>query len=192
VSLKYIMLGMLCTPHSGYDIKKQFERSLQNFWRAELSQIYPLLGKMQQEGLVKSKAGASDIGPTRRVYKRTAKGRRELVAWLSEGPVVGSERIAFLAQVYFLADLGDEAAAIDFMEQLRSYMVAWLQTLEATESEWRSCNPDYPDNLPDKDFYAHLTLDLGLRKVRANVDWCDDALRRIRKRARRRAAAAAT
>ena len=37
MSLKHIMLGMLREPHSGYDIKKQFEKSLKNFWRAELS-----------------------------------------------------------------------------------------------------------------------------------------------------------
>jgi DNA-binding PadR family transcriptional regulator len=46
VSLKYIMLGMLREPHSGYDIGKQFEQSLKNFWKAELSHIYPLLKKM--------------------------------------------------------------------------------------------------------------------------------------------------
>ena len=53
------MLGMLREPHSGYDIKKTFEKSLRSFWRAELSQIYPLLQKMEDEGLLTSKAGAS-------------------------------------------------------------------------------------------------------------------------------------
>ncbi|MGI9308686.1 MAG: PadR family transcriptional regulator [Gammaproteobacteria bacterium] len=185
MSLKHIMLGMLREPHSGYDIKKEFEKSLRNFWRAELSQIYPLLQKMGEEGLVTSKDSASDIGPTRRIYKRTVKGRKELIAWLSDGPVVGTEKIAFLAQVYFLSDLEDDTHAIEYMQELREYMVQWLRTLEATEQNWKSCEPGYPDDIPDKDFYAQLTLDLGLRKVRANIEWCDQAITRIRRRGKK-------
>ena len=188
MSLKYIMLGMLRESHSGYDIKKNFEKSLRNFWRAELSQIYPLLQKMNEDGLVSSKEGESDIGPTRRVYKRTAKGRKELVSWLLEGPTVGTEKIAYLAQVYFLSDLQDEAGAIAFMQKLRQYMVDWLRTLEGTESEWKSNDQRYPDQLPDGEFYAQLTLDMGLRKVRTNIEWCDHSIARIRARTRQKSA----
>lgn len=182
MSLKHIMLGMLREPHSGYDIKKTFEKSLRSFWRAELSQIYPLLQKMESEGLLTSKAGASEIGPTRRVYKRSAKGREELQTWLQGGPVVGTERIGYLAQTYFLANLNDDEKAIEFMEELRAYMCDWLATLEAAEDEWRKCDPRYPDDLPDEDFYPQLTLDMGLTKVRASVAWCDRAIARIRAR----------
>jgi len=182
MSLKHIMLGMLREPHSGYDIKKRFEKSLRSFWRAELSQIYPLLQKMEKEGLLTSKAGASDIGPTRRVYKRSAKGRNELQSWLLDGPVVGTERIGYLAQTYFLANLNDDEKAIAFMEELRSYMCDWLAAIEEAEDEWRVSDPRYPDDLPDEDFYPQLTLDMGLTKVRASVEWCDRSIARIRAR----------
>ena len=182
MSLKHIMLGMLREPQSGYDIKKHFDQSLRNFWRAELSQIYPLLQKMQDDGLLTSKESESDIGPKRRVYKRTAKGGRALMQWLTAGPVVGNERVAYLAQVYFLAELGDGSRAIEYMQELRGYMAGWLETLEAAEEHWSSCNPLYPDRLPDKDFYAQLTLDMGLHKMRANLEWCDRSIERIRAR----------
>lgn len=186
MSLQHIMLGMLREPHSGYDIKKEFDKSLRNFWRAELSQIYPLLQRMRADGLLGSKESESDIGPTRRIYKRTAKGRRELLSWLADGPTVGTERIAYLAQVYFLADLGDASEALKFMQRLRDYMAEWLRLLEDTEAEWQACDPRYPDALPDHEFYAQLTLEYGLSKVRANVEWCDNAIAKIR--ARRRSA----
>ncbi len=184
MSLRHIMLGMLREPHSGYDIKKTFEQRLRNFWRAELSQIYPLLQKMDDEGLLTSKASPSDIGPTRKVYKRTAKGRKELSAWLTEGPAVGTERIGYLAQVYFLSELGDAAAVLDFMYELRNYMADWLDTLTDTEDSWKAHEPGYPDQLPDTSFYQQLTLQLGLMKVRANVQWCDESIARIRLRQR--------
>ncbi len=183
MSLKHIMLGMLREPHSGYDLKKRFDQSLRSFWRAELSQIYPLLQKMEKDGLLNSKADASDIGPTRRVYKRSAKGRSELQSWLQDGPAVGTEKIAYLAQVFFLANLNDHEKAIDFMQELRGHMAEWLTTLQATERDWRANDPGYPDKLPDEDFYPQLTLELGLAKVRANVEWCDRCIERIRARA---------
>ncbi len=189
MSLRHIMLGMLREPHSGYDIKKTFEKSLRSFWRAELSQIYPLLQKMEGEGLLTSKAGASEIGPTRRVYARSPKGRQELQSWLLGGPVVGTERIGYLAQTYFLANLRDDDKAIEFMQELRSHMCDWLATLEAAEQEWRDNDPRYPDELPDEAFYPQLTLDMGLIKVRANVEWCDRSIERIRARKARQSVA---
>ena len=185
MSLKHIMLGMLREPYSGYDLKKRFDKSARSFWRAELSQIYPLLQKMEKEGLLSSKSDESDIGPTRRVYKRSAKGRDELQSWLQGGPTVGTEKIAYLAQVFFLANLDDDEKAIEFMQELREHMVEWLETLQSAEQEWRSNDPRYPDKLPDKDFYPQLTLDLGLTKVRANVEWCERCIERIRARATR-------
>ncbi len=185
MSLKHIMLGILHEPHSGYDLKKRFDKSLRNFWRAELSQIYPALQKMEKDGWVSSKADESDIGPTRRVYTRSAQGRNELQSWLQGGPTVGTEKIAYLAQVFFLANLEDDEKAIEFMQDLRKHMMEWLQTLQTTEKEWRSNHPRYPDDLPDEAFYPQLTLDLGLTKVRANVEWCDRSIERIRARASR-------
>lgn len=189
MSLKHIMLGVLSEPHSGYDIKKEFEQTLRNFWRAELSQIYPLLQKMQSEGLVSSKEDPSAIGPTRRVYKRTAKGRKELTAWLSSGPKVGTERIGYLAQVYFLSELKTDVAAIAYMQQLREYMAHWLESLELAEQCWSANDPGYPNALADEDFYPHLTLKLGLAKVRANLQWCEESIDLIKARRSRQKSA---
>jgi len=182
MSLKHILLGMLHQPQSGYDLKKKFDRSLRNFWRAELSQIYPQLQKLQSEGLLTSKAGASEIGPTRRVYRRSARGDRELTSWLQSGPKVGTERIGYLAQIFFLAELEDQEAATDFMQALRDHMAAWLASLESAEEEWRRNEPGYPDDMPDDQFFAQLTLDMGLRKARATIEWCDDSIARIKAR----------
>lgn len=179
MSLRHILLGMLDEPRSGYDLKKTFNESLRNFWNAELSQIYPQLGKMEKAGLLTSKRVASATGPPRRVYERTAKGHRELVAWLASGPKVGDERIGYLAQVYFLRNLDDVRQSIDFMEALRDHMAHWLESLEDTERRWRARDSRYPDDLPDKEFYAQLTLALGLKKVKANLEWCEECIARL-------------
>lgn len=182
MSLKHILLGLLEEPHSGYDIKKAFDQSLRNFWNAELSQIYPQLKKLEADGLVSSKTKASASGPQRRVYKRSAKGRRELLRWLADGPIVGDERISYLAQVFFLAAMDGPDKTLEFMTSLRTYMQQRLATLQAIEAGWSGDDPRYPDQLSDEDFYPQLTLALGIKRVQATVEWCDETLARIRKR----------
>ena len=182
MSLRHILLGMLASPHSGYDLKKEFEQSLRNFWNAELSQIYPVLQKLEKDGLLKSEREASSSGPPRRVYSRTARGRRELLSWLTEGPTVGEERIGYLAQVFFLGQLGSSTDAIAFMQELRTYMTSWLESLQEVERRWQEDDPRFPDRLPDEDFYPHLTLTLGLKKVQCNIEWCDECIARLNAR----------
>jgi DNA-binding PadR family transcriptional regulator len=182
MSLKHILLGILSEPHSGYDIKKHFEVSLKNFWNAELSQIYPLLQKMEKDGLLHSKANDSQIGPTRRVYSRSSAGGDELRSWLDAGPVVGAERVAHLAQIYFLAALDDTLRSIAFFQELQDYMAGRLAVLEAIEKEWKTQDSRVPDALPASEFYSHMTLKFGLAKMRMTVEWCEECIARIRAR----------
>lgn len=182
MSLRHILLGMLDRPASGYDLKKRFNQSLRHFWQAELSQIYPQLQKLESEGLLASREGQVSKGPPPRIYKRTAKGRRALFDWLAEGPQVSQERIGYLAQVQFLDTLEDADRILAFMQTLRDHMADWLEQLHEAERCWKAEDPRYPDALPDKEFYAQLTLSMGLVKVQANLDWCEASIRRIRRR----------
>lgn len=51
--LKYAILRLINRePITGYDISREFDRGLVNFWYATHSQIYPELRKLTEEGLV--------------------------------------------------------------------------------------------------------------------------------------------
>ncbi len=182
MSLKHILLGMLHEPASGYDLKKEFGSSLRHFWAAELSQIYPLLRRLEQEGLLTSRPMGSNKGPQRKLYQRTETGTQALIDWLAEGPRVAEERRHYLAQVFFLDAYQDPHKALTFMVSLREAMAAKLEALQAADQRWRDCDPGYPDGLPDRGFYPHLTLGLGLRIFAAHVEWCEECMERIRAR----------
>ena len=184
MSLRHILLGMLGEPQSGYDLKKCFDQSLRNFWHAELSQIYPQLQKLEDDGLLTSRFVESSAGPKRRVYKRSAKGRRELLEWLRSGPQIGTERMSYLAQVFFLGEFGSVDEQLGFMRELRDMTAQRLARLEEIERDWKANDPRYPDELPDEDFYGQLTLTLGLKRVRASLDWCEECLERMQQRER--------
>ncbi|HEX2138364.1 MAG TPA: PadR family transcriptional regulator [Woeseiaceae bacterium] len=189
MSLPHILLGMLREPHSGYDLKQAFSSSLQHFWHAELSQIYPTLKRLENDGLVTSRIGETRAGPQRREYRRTERGRRQLLEWLRSGPVTGTERTGYLAQVFFFAELDDDDQVLKYLGELRDHMAEWLAVLESADAMWRDAHPQYPDGLPDEDFYPQMTLALGVRKVRANLEWCEESIARVRKRRRKAARA---
>ena len=83
--LKYALLGALAyQPMSGYDLKQFTDRSIANFWHAELSQIYVTLKVLEKEGLITSAAVAQSARPERRVYTITQTGQQALQSWLNE------------------------------------------------------------------------------------------------------------
>ena len=124
MSLKHILLGLLRQPASGYDLKRQFDGTAAYFWHAELSQIYPTLKALKEEGLLESEAKPSDRGPERRVYRTTAAGRRVLREWLKKEPALGWPRLEYVAQLFFLGELEDPSATRAFVEQLRDGLVS--------------------------------------------------------------------
>ncbi|HEX7046573.1 MAG TPA: PadR family transcriptional regulator [Gammaproteobacteria bacterium] len=185
MSLDHILLGILREPAAGYDIKQQFEQVFNHFWYADLAQIYRSLNRLEKGGLLRSRIEPSDRGPDRKVYRRTAQGTQALDKWLRGGPVFGSEKFAYLAQAFFLGHLHDTEASEEFFTTLREELVAKLEALVAIEQGWKAeCGRGFPDVLDDAEFHEYLTLDMGLRKTRALVDWADNALVQLRGRAK--------
>lgn len=187
MSLDRILLGILREPASGYDIKQRFEDVFNHFWYADLAQIYRSLQRLEKNGLLQSRREPSGRGPERKVYRRTAKGRRALLEWLQEGPVVGTEKFTYLAQISFLGEADDVQVGESFFTALHAELAGRLATLQAIEAGWKQeCGAGFPDALDDHAFYSYLTLDMGVRKTRALVEWAEASLERIRKRNRGR------
>ncbi len=181
MSLDHILLGMLRRPASGYDLRREFESSAQHFWYAELSQIYPVLKRLEGKGWLTSRAEPSERGPERRVYEVTESGRAELVRWLEEGPQFGHQRIAHLAQLFFMDELGDPGRVRDFVGEVRTVVAKRLATLEAIEAPILDAHGN-PDGFPDGELYRFSTLRLGIEVAQARIRWCDETIKRLEAR----------
>lgn len=177
MSLPHILLGMLREPATGYELGKRFKRSLAHFWHADLAQIYPTLNKLEQQDCLKSKSAPSEGGPPRRLYTRTAKGKRRLQQWLIEGPEVGKERIAHLAQTYFLGQLESLEASVAYFLDLRRYYTTWhaeLVDIQAMADLEYQNSPIPPDRI-----FPYMTIRNGVLKTQASISWCDECLETI-------------
>ena len=83
-NLKYAILGLLNQKElTGYDLMKQFESTLCEFWSAKHSQIYPELKKLTDEGSIAYKTEPSENGSEKKLYHITDAGRTDFMDWLS-------------------------------------------------------------------------------------------------------------
>jgi PadR family transcriptional regulator PadR len=69
-------------PAYGYEMTKRLRaRGLSTVGEGS---IYPLLGRLEREGLVDTQREASDGGPPRKYYRASREGKRELVSGVAE------------------------------------------------------------------------------------------------------------
>jgi len=111
MSLKHTLLGFLTYgPRTGYDLKKEMDNSTQFFWYAALSQIYPTLKQLEDDGWVESREEEQEGRPDRVVYHLTERGRAAFLDWLQE-PVDELQRYKDVAllKLFFAGKLNKEA-----------------------------------------------------------------------------------
>ena len=181
MSLDHILLGLLRDPATGYSLKRTFSERIRHFWSAELSQIYPSLKRLERRRMLRSRIEPSPKGPNRKVYALTKEGREELLRWLRSGPSVGTERFAYLAQLYFMDAIGDLRETRAFVTELRAHLAARLAQLESLERELIAAHGN-PEGYGDAGFHRFVTLRMGIHSIGSKVAWCDETLAAIERR----------
>jgi DNA-binding PadR family transcriptional regulator len=114
VSLPHVLLGLLAQePRTGYELERALREELDSVWRAEYSQIYPMLARLRRAGQVFLRVLGPRRGPRRNLYRITAAGRRELRRWVAgQLPSLPTEKDGLLARIAFLEAL-DPAVRIE-------------------------------------------------------------------------------
>ena len=73
------ILGLVARrERSGYDLLKTIESGVGFFWTPAKSQLYALLPKLVERGLLKARRIEQDKRPDKTLYRITAAGRRAL------------------------------------------------------------------------------------------------------------------
>ena len=74
------LMGSLCT---GYDLAKQFDGSVGFFWKASHQQIYHELAKLEAQGWVSAQTIPQAGRPDKKLYRVTELGQKQLVEWIA-------------------------------------------------------------------------------------------------------------
>ena len=159
---KYAVLGLLAyAPLSGYDIRRIYAQSLGNFWSESYGHIYPILKRLEEEGLATREVVGRAGKPARNVFTITALGREELRRWLAAPSEPQKERVEVLLKLFHGWEVGP-AAMIEHVRQTRAEHEALLRRYDhydeamsaeseppaaywlMTGSNWEHGKPNWP------------------------------------------------
>lgn len=182
---KFAILGILnLMPRSGYDIKKFCDTSFSHYWNENFSAIYPVLKRMEQDGLVTKKTEQNEGKPTRNIYSITEKGKNELFEWVlspTEEQPVREEGLLKLA----MGNANEEAQrelAIKLFEEAK----------EKNQRKLQECLDDERALIEEDPLFQSTGISFRLIALRciiaitsAKITWCDESLEILKSKERR-------
>lgn len=170
---KYTVLGILALDeHSGYEIVKIIEGSINYFWSESEGQIYPALTLCVKEGLATCKKQKSKtIGRIKKMYAITTNGKKELANWLKKEPQTTLVRNELLLKLFFGHNIDTEDNIYHVRhakKEVENEISTFMQMREQLINQYKK-SPHLK--------YWLITLDYGVRIAKAQLTWCKESLK---------------
>ncbi|MFB2917543.1 PadR family transcriptional regulator [Aerosakkonema funiforme] len=178
MSLAHVILGLLQQEEmTGYDLKTScFDRCIAHLWPADQAQIYRTLDKLVEQGWISCTIEIQHDRPNRKVYTVTETGKAELLRWLGSPQPLPIVRDPLLVQLYFAAQLPNEAI-VHLLEQQVAARRAKLSECETIEL------PPLGDESASRfEVMQRLVLELVTRKEETYINWLLEAIDVIKER----------
>jgi DNA-binding PadR family transcriptional regulator len=164
------VLGLLASgEQSGYDLKRRIERSVGYFWAPARSQIYAVLPRLVDAGLVRRREVKQSRRPDKQLYRITKGGREALRAWLAV-PIDPEPGHTVLLLKLFFGEHGDFDSMLDHVRARRRD----AEQLKKELIEIEARTPKTPE-----DRFPALTRRYGLEYADALIRWADWAERNL-------------
>src|SRR5207244_1126345 len=112
--------------------------------------------------------------PNRKVYTVTDAGRAELRRWLTEPQAVPASRDPLLIQLFF-ASVVPKSEIIQLLEQQRAVRCERLAAYQKMIL-FPLDTPVGPSGVSHRKMLQRLTLEHGLKREQAYIDWLDQAI----------------
>lgn len=173
---KYALLGMLNhMSGSGYDIKKVCDVSIGHFWNENYGHIYPVLQKMEEEGLVTKEVQQNEGRPAKNIFSITEQGKEELNKWL----LLPIEKQPVRSELLLKIFLSKDIPVKNIIERIQ-------EVKEGCEKDLREYLEI--DNLfnsgkikGDKKNLAlwHITVEYGKQSEESQIKWCEKTIKAL-------------
>jgi len=113
-----VLVALLEGESSGYDLAKDFDASVANFWMATPQQLYRELERLSEQGLIQARIVEQERRPNKRMFSLTDAGYEEIRQFTGRPPKPSAIRDELLVKVQAL-DVGDTAAVRDLIVERR-------------------------------------------------------------------------
>jgi PadR family transcriptional regulator AphA len=167
---EYAVLGMVAYGEaSGYELARAAARGIGFIWAPSRSQIYKVLPRLAEWGLVTSREVEQRGRPDKALYRITRAGRAALRTWVEEveddpaGPTS-----VFLLKILYAWSAPPNAG----LGQLEAYR----RRLEHVIEHFEQLARDLPEDEP---VHSLIALRHGLARGRATLDWIDESIRTL-------------
>lgn len=171
-NLKYAILGLLMKADmTGYEMMKQFESTLCEFWSAKHSQIYPELKKLTEEGCIEYKIEIAGTQLEKKLYTITDFGRESFIKWLSKDvPMEPTPKDIFRLRMFYSSNLEAEQR----LELINSQLLQHETRLAHLKNNQKKF-----DKIPENDseeFGDYLVLMGAIMREEMNCEWLKKCL----------------
>jgi DNA-binding PadR family transcriptional regulator len=161
---------------TGYELDKEFKRSLGYFWFAKQQQIYRELDEMEKKGWLTSERIMQNEKPNKRVYSITNEGKAEFTDWLnlpdSYMKNALQQKSEILLRVFFGSE-ADEDVTLKLLHRYREECVENIQNMENLKIELVAEESMYP---PDVVKYWEMTVHSFEIMSKARLEWVDKSI----------------
>lgn len=165
--LEGVCLGLVCkhTACTAYRVRQELKAAPSSHWQASAGSVYPLLARLQNEGLILTSADKAD-GRNRKLLRITTAGRAALKQWLMAGTSpdsISSMTDPVRSRTYFLSVLSSKQRD-GYVQKLVSEMKSYVTKTQ-----------DHLDSLSQADDLDTYLGALGaVRIAEARLAWlCD-------------------
>jgi DNA-binding PadR family transcriptional regulator len=172
-TLEYLVLGLISLePQSGYTIINTFE-SDRFRWSASPGSIYPILKRLEKQGILSSELEMIHETRPRKMYSLTPLGETMLDDWLRKP----------LARREIVADREMVMMKFLFIEKRlsRQEVLAWLEAYEQDIDNYREMwwlRPD-PETINELSVHHQLIIQAGILELEMQREWIQMARRRL-------------
>ncbi|CAM4308474.1 transcriptional regulator, Acidobacterial, PadR-family [Mycobacterium basiliense] len=176
-----VLAALLGGESSGYDLAKEFDASMANFWMATPQQLYRELEQLAKQGLIQARVVHQERRPNKRMYSLTQAGHQAIGHFTAKAPKPSVIRDELLIKVQ-ASDAGNAAA-------VREFILERLQWAEAKLERYERLRTRMLDGCTEQDYLAqaervgpYLTLLRGILFEQENIRWAERALTIIEQR----------
>lgn len=176
-----VLAALLEGESSGYDLAKDFDASVANFWMATPQQLYRELERLAEAGLIQARIVEQERRPTKRMFSLTDAGYAAITEFTARRPKPSVIRDDLMVKVQAF-DVGDAAAVRDLITERRDRAEAKVQRYERLRAR-------ILDGRSEEEFLTtaprvgpYLTLMRGISYEQENVRWAERALKIVERR----------
>jgi DNA-binding PadR family transcriptional regulator len=176
-----VLAALLEGESSGYDLAKDFDASVANFWMATPQQLYRELDRLAEQGLIQARVVHQERRPNKRMFSLTEAGRDAIKEFTGRAPKPSMIRDELMVKVQ-AADVGNVQAVRDFIAEQLQWATAKLQRYERLRARILDGRSEGEYVAQAQRVGPYLTLMRGISFEQENIRWAERALTIIEQR----------